>query len=293
MSKLGLLLDVVDIGISVSNYNQLQQMRGSQDAAAKVHAIIQLAREMAFKFNQETKEILGLEAINPKMAAARMNLLELYLQDMGLSPELFLELSDKEYMASTATTIRNNRARLWQMLAPGEQHEVHQAVDAVLNQPDYAYYLEHYDLVQNYRHELPIYERLKAYNSGCLLLILICISPIVLSFVFRIIPTILAIMFQSSFFGTIANVLTCVGFLIGIIAPIIWFTQFAQSKAYGAAKKVVDEAKAKVDMERYTKLEQRLGTDKNAVAQVHQQLNNTIAQFFVDTPPALLSGTTF
>ena len=55
----------------------------------------------------------------------------------------------------------------------------------------------------------------------------------------------------------------------------------------------MDEVKAKVDLERYNKLEQRLGMDREAVAQTHDQINSTIARFFVDAPPALPSTAAF
>lgn len=153
--------DVIEVGLgaanlaaNASNAQKLEQMRRQGAAVALMEAIVKELRNQIFKYKQTAEEILAMEAKSPKIAAAAMRLLELRFDDSGITPDLFNELGDKDYVANVMRTIRENSGRLMEKLMVEERVDVNAVIDKVKRLPDYAYYLDHHEKVHAYQEAL-------------------------------------------------------------------------------------------------------------------------------------------
>lgn len=184
MSWVNTMLDIGIIGMQASQKNKLEQLQRQNAEAALIEALLRALRDEIFRYKQAADEVLKLESNDPKSAAAGMKILFLQLQDFGLTPDMFPDISDKEYVATTTKSIRDNAKRLEGSLSTEDQAEVDTVVDAAMNLPGYNYYIQHHEVVNVYRQSLPIYDELKTRNNGCVAISVIFGSLVFLPMIF-------------------------------------------------------------------------------------------------------------
>ncbi|MEI2692597.1 MAG: hypothetical protein V9H69_23885 [Anaerolineae bacterium] len=282
-------LDVINVGlnlgnaaISAGNAAKLEEMRRQGATTEAMLAITAILRDQIFRYKQTAEAILSSEGKSPKIAAASMKFLELNLDRSSIRPDLFLELSDKEYCAKTTRLIHENSVRMFGQLSPTEQLEIGRVVEAADRKPDYEYYLANYANYQAYNAVKPTYNSLASKNScGAKMMYLVWVAVG------------LAIMFTSLMISLVASV-TDSGFLsficgisglvtaIGGVGVMAWgFVRTSrQQKAseFNAAKRVVEDVTARVDVSRMQALDAEFG-DKSQAEDLLRQAQATLNHF--------------
>lgn len=267
MSIWNTLFTVANIGVTAANYSQLQELKEQQNQSQIGAVLIQMARDMLFNFKQGADTVLSHESVNPKLAAAKLQMLNLGLEDIGITPQLFPDLSDKEYAASTIKHITSNQQRLESLLSPEEREEIEITIQAVQIHQDAEYVFNHYEAVEEYRQAKVVFDELAGRN-GCLA----TIGLILLFYPGILLPGV--IFFESQAAGILV-------FLIWLSIVVVAL-RFRSRKRYKEAKKTVEALdEMEVDLERFEWLEEQLGVeDKKDIESRLAFANDRIEQFF-------------
>jgi hypothetical protein len=274
MSWVNTLLDVGIIGLQMNQRSQLQQLQKQNADSAALQMIVQALREEIFKYKQATDGILALEAKDPKVAAGAMRLLEVRLDEFGLTPEMFPDLADKEYVASTTKLIHQNSHRMVSTLPEEDQKEIEDIATDALMQPRYAYYIENYNTVKKYREADKVVEELSSYNNTCLMNLV----PFVLIF---LIPFLCAWPFSLIFKSGGAILFSMfVGVIIAFGGWTYYKKNIAHNSEYKTAKKTVKELKNAVDYDLFAEVESELGTDYKHVTEMNEHAQSRMKNFF-------------
>ena len=123
MGWLDIAFDAAMLSTQISQRNKLQQLQQQHAEAAVIQAVVLALRQEIFKFKQTAEEIVALAATYPKQAAGALEILQRRFQQAGLTPDLFPELGDKEYVAATTRYLREQCQRLLAQLPPADRLE--------------------------------------------------------------------------------------------------------------------------------------------------------------------------
>ena len=276
MSWVNTLLDTASLGVNIANAGKLAQLREQGATAGMVEAIVKELRNQIFNYKQKADHILEREGeLPPKIIAGMMKLLETRLNESGIAPDWFPELSDKEYAATTFRLIHDNSERLFSQILSSEQAEVDQMIIAVNELPDYSYYLEHFKDGQELAEVAQIRDELASRN-GCLMQggwVLMIYPGIGIPILFCGVP------FGDSFFAYI-------GAIIGIglwVTLIVYARRWMNTDEHGKAKKRAKELEDKVDLARFKQLNQKFGDDIDTISELHSKAEEAVQTFFGDT----------
>jgi hypothetical protein len=281
MGWLNTLLDVGIIGLQMNQSRKLDQMRQGQANAAAVQAIVQMLRDMIFKFNQAAQEISAADDASPKIRAGAMLLLKHRLEELELAPEMFPELADKDYLASTSRLIRQKSRELLEVLPDRERQEAQASVKAAMRLPESDYYLKHYQLVEEYRAALPVYKRLSTSNNPIVYILAAggvgMVACVMLPLLFALPGT--AIGSEGlAFLGTLAGMALAVVAMMGVVALL---SRSAQRKRFLTAKAAIGRIEqAEIDLQYYETLEKELGGNYNQILVRHQKDQALVTNFF-------------
>jgi len=106
-------LDLIGIGIDVAQSHQiykareeLQQLQAGAEEAALHKAVLEMMRNFVFEIAQDIKALEDKMQTAPQQVYVVARALEWRLQDSGISPDIFSEFNDKEYVQQTFTKIR-------------------------------------------------------------------------------------------------------------------------------------------------------------------------------------------
>lgn len=254
MGALDTLLTVVNIGATAANYGRLQELQQQQGQTQAIAMLVQLARDMLFNFKQAADDALANESVNPKLSAAKLQMLVLGLSEMGITPQMFPDLADKEYAATTQKYITANYERIMDQLPAEDQKEVEEAVQAVQQHADAEYYLEHWDSVEDYRQAKPLYDELSGRHG--------CLKTIGIGMLFYLGLGLVALAGAGSGSEAIV-ILAFIVWVVGLIFVIRW----RRGKEYKEAKKTIDTFESGgVDLEKYVAAETRLGVEQKEQA---------------------------
>lgn len=106
-------LDLIGIGIDVAQSHQIYKAReelkqiqaGAQEEAMR-ELVLEVMRNFVFEIAQDIKALEDRMQMAPQQVYVVARALEWRLQDSEISPEIFSEFSDKEYVQQTFTKIR-------------------------------------------------------------------------------------------------------------------------------------------------------------------------------------------
>ncbi len=281
------MLNVATAASSAYSAAQLHSLRQQYAEAAAIQAILAQLRNQVFQLKQMTESALSLEAESPKVAAGALSVVEMHLQNSGITPDLFPDLADKEYVMQTVRLIHYNLRRLTAQLTSAEQAEVQQLVAVARRLPDYNYYLENYDDGRRLAEAAPTVERYGSRNSWLLNI------GLGLLYYFVGLPASIGL-FMALFSGGnwSSNTGVVPGLVVGIgawVAGLIMIGRWQNAKEYKRAKKVVDELKDKIDLPRFMALDNEFcGTTQ--ARQLQQEAQSFLAAFFGE--PSIQAATT-
>lgn len=287
MGWLNTALNAASLGVDLYNASQLSTLRRQGADAALIQAFIRHLRDQIFQFKQAADSALAMEARSTLAAAGAISIVADRLHDSGVTPELFLELGDKEYAAQTIRLIEENHRRLMAQLSPAEQGEVARVVAAADRLPDYNYYLENYDDGRRLAEAAPTVAQYGNRNSWLLNIAL-------RSFYFFVGLPASTYLFTALFTGGdwSNNTGGIIGLIVGIgawVAGLVMINRWQNAKVYKQAKKVVDELKDKIDLPRFIALDNELGGTTRA-RQLQQEAQSFLAAFFGE--PTIQAATT-
>jgi len=256
-------LDVINVGlnlgnaaISAGNAAKLEGMRRQGATTEAMLAIMAILRDQIFRYKQTAEAILFSEAKSSKIAAASMKFLQVNLDQSSIRPELFSDLSDKEYCANTTRLIRDNSARMFGQLSSNERAEVGRVVEAARRSPDYEYYLANHDSIQSMKAVEPTYNRLASRNScGAKMWYLVW------GVVGLVFPAMMPLLLGDSL--DMAGVFALLGLGLYFVGFVV-IARFQKSGEFNRAKKVIEGVKANVDVPRMQKLEAEIGGPQQA-----------------------------
>lgn len=280
MSWVNTLLDIGILSMQVNQKQKLEQLQSRQIEAAMMQTVVQALREYIFKFKQAAEEIVRAENQNPLVAAGAIRILEARLLDFGIAPEMFPDLSDKEYVASTIRLIRDNSNRMTKALPVSDQEVISQVVEASLHLPEYNYYVDTYQKVQKYQEAKKSYKSLEALNSGCLMtvvwLFLFGFTAFFCSSVAAIVGGIIS--------DGLVGLFGIIGFL-GSVALLVFAisqfrTKFMRPDEFKQAHKVVKDFENQVDLKQFQEIEKKLGTDLTKVQGMQEKAEAILSSFF-------------
>jgi len=262
--------DVISIGLGLgnlavnsSNAATLQQMKLQQANEALYREFIGLMRNGMFNLKQTAESVLAGEEELPLKAAGAMRILDYKLSSSGITPDLFTELSDKEYAAATAKLINSNSNRMYAALDIDGKQKADRLVEHLQRLADLQYYVEHADGAS----------RLQATKSaagvdnntqkkwGLIAIGLILFSGL--------------LMMVSAELGMLTS---CVGWLAAL-GVLLSFA--GKRQAANVTKKTIKELEDSIDLPRFYNLEQQFGPPDRA-KQLQQESEQYVESFFGD-----------
>jgi len=163
-------LDVANAFISEHNATKLKELQMQGATAAFIEAIIKELRNQIFNYKQTAETILANETESPVIAAGAIKLLERRLADSGITPEVFQELTDKEYTANVIRFIKENSNRMFGNLSENEKTDVIRVASVASRLQDYNFYVENYQKGKDLQKATEVVMTYKN-RQGCLPLI--------------------------------------------------------------------------------------------------------------------------
>jgi hypothetical protein len=289
MGWLDTMLDVGIIGMQINQRHQLEQLQAQHASAVLLQKIVQALKDEIFKYKKMAEEILEMEPQHLKATAGAMELLHLRLQDFGVTPDMFPEISDKEYVSATIKFIRDNRNRLIHLLPPAEQKEIEGLVTTTSKLSEYSYYLNNYSHVQKYQELSEKYKKRKVpalhpLLAGCGLFFALYLIGAVVGLVGGVFITVILFSIlpsqPSQFLG---SVIVMASYFIGFLAVLFWFIVpiFFAAEA-GKSRNIKNELtkiNTEVDMSKFEQIEKEYG-HFNEIEALKEQSQAYIQQFF-------------
>lgn len=275
MGWLNTLLDVGILAGQWSSMNKLEALKNQGAESAMIQAVLRELRNQIFNYKQSAEEIVAAEMQNPKRAAGAIKLLGLQLKESGITPEMFLDLSDKEYAAATARFIRDNGNRMLASLPADQQTEVNSFAAAAIRLPDYDYYLSNFDDGYRYRAALPDAQKYGIAQNGCIAPLVGYVGLIVFGAAGAAVGAALRI--------------ADIGLILGLVGWFVFMRTYTSTRKQRAeAKKTVEALQNKIDLERFNAIDAEFNGDRERVANLRQQARTLVEAFFGSGAPVAL-----
>lgn len=230
-------LDLINVGLNAAHSHQirkaqeqLQQMEVAAVEAAARQQVLEILRNFVFEMAQDIKALEENLQTAPQQVYVVAHALGWRFQNMGITPEIFPEFRDKEYVQQTQTKIQHAIEESRKMLTPDQHDQADRAVKFIEESDLLQETIEAVSAKENLEATEPEWEQLskKAKGTkskktfGCLgLLATFSIIPIILVGIVTIMSD------ASRFLGSIS----------GIVAMLVWTAALAGSIALLAQSK--------------------------------------------------------
>jgi hypothetical protein len=283
---LDLGLTVVNTGSNLSTAVATNEMQDQQARAAEQRKQLLALRDRIFNIKQVLHDALALEAGNPLIAAAGVRFIELQIEHSGLSPSLFEDLSDKEYVNSVVRDVRGHSQRLRSRLSPADQANVEAVTQWQLVLSDLEYAIQHSALYKQLVEARAFMAQHSHWGSfpakfkhqtvkGCLL-------PFGVYFIVGMVLSAFAAMMPNSLSDlfTVFNLLL----LLCTFGYIVFFNikDTPIQKKYNKLKQVFDRISGQIDADRIDAAHKRFNGE-DGVRQAHTSAQQTISAFYGST----------
>lgn len=263
--------DVISIGLGLgnaalnaSNASTLQQMKLQRASEAIYREFINLLRNGMFNLKQTAEDVLAGEEASPLQAAGAMRILDYQLSASGVTPDLFPEISDKEYAAATSRLINSNSSRMYAALDDHGKKQVDELLVHLKRLPELQYYLEYADNLSRLQAgEAVSNVGNSTEKKGCL----ITFGLFIFSFVLALVNETLAMIavYASLFIGFL--------FLMSLVSK--W-------QSANPNKKKIKELESSIDLSRIKKLDEWFNTPDRA-KQFQKESELYVENFFGDS----------
>lgn len=272
MGWINTVLDVATLGAEIAQVGRLDDLKKQGATAALIQAVLQEIRNQIFNYKQAAQAILEQESTSPKLVAGAMRLLELRLESSGITPDMFPELSDKEYVANTIKFITDNRQRIVGQFSVEERNEIESMARAAQRLPEYRYYIDNQANYVDYKNAKVDYERAGPLANGVISAGLGCVLFIAATFVVGI----FASLFPKS---------PTVGMAIGLIVSLVGIYLIGKRVRKGKeAKKRMEALDKELDLILLERLDHEFGGDQQKAIDLRNQAAEMVKDFFGDSP---------
>jgi hypothetical protein len=262
--------------------NMSQQQRAMMIAQLNEsahQALVESARNEVFEIKQTAENALASANERPVQALAALRWQRLRMIDIGLTPELFRDLGDKEYCAQTTRMIQAGEQQLTRILSPADQNQATEMAQMALRLPDYKYYVDNYHPARSYREAKGIYDDKKnrrfrrpgtSFNYSFIGKIVAygAMASLALS------PFVCAATLDGS---------PAIGLLLWPILALSGWYYWKQSQRFTefqGAKALAESLKDKVDLKQFETLERRFGTNYQQVSFEMANMEAKLESFF-------------
>lgn len=271
MSWFSIALDIAHLSLAYEHSKKLDNLQKQGAKRALIEAAIKELRDQIFHFNQATESVINIREENPRRAAIMMKIVEKNLDESFIHPDLFSEISDKEYVASTIRWVRESSYQMLSAFPAREQALINATADAACKLPDYQFYLDNYEDGKSLRMALETIQG-KGSSYGCFVK-----SGIFL----MIVPGCMLVGLPSAMIGD-ANESIATFLAFGLIALWIWlfWTLVKSSSNYTYAKTIVEDIRDGFEVDRFLTLDDKFKSDTSKVEKLKQQAEKTIKHGF-------------
>ena len=280
-------LDALELGLgaanAAANYRTaatLDELKKQNLAAAQAQAILLELRNTIYTFKQRADRVLMVEVENPRAAAGAMAILADRLEKTKILPEIFPDISDKEYTGATIRLIQENSKRIRNSLSRDDKILIDQVVNAVQWAPEYDYYINNFENAGLLVEALKIDNKLSLRNSGCVWFLILC--SVCFGFLMLAIGG-LIILFAGS---SMTNYLWAIGFLgIGLVCTIgipIAAIVGMRIPEYSKAHSTVTSLEKVVNLKRFNDLDAKIGGKEKAI-DLRQTAQKVIETVFAES----------
>lgn len=271
-------LGVANLAVNVDNASKLQSLQMQNAALSLIQVVIKQLRDQIFNYKQTAETILENESRMPLASAGAMKILEERLQASNITPELFQELSDKEYAASTIKLIRENSNRMFNQLSDTERAKVLEVTSATSRLRDYNFYIENYESAKKLQQATKTVNVYQGRNGSLAMIGIGLYISIGAGILYVSLMSITDPLLQESGWIFI-NIIEFAVWLWGFTAILKW----KNGHGFKDAKEYVEQHKDTVDLKYFKKLEKELG-DVEQVKILQSETQNIVARFFQDSP---------
>ena len=143
-----LIFTAGEIGIEYAQFQKIKEVSQLQTYGMVAETIQIVLRNYIFNINNAKEDLLPYIKTNPSAVAAGLRSLELELDNSGVTPALFFQLTDKEYWATTQRNIRQTIFEIETSLTTEQKSAVESAAIARLQIEDLTFIVQTYDSVQ-------------------------------------------------------------------------------------------------------------------------------------------------
>jgi hypothetical protein len=215
-------LDLINVGLNAAQsaqihqaQEQLQRMEAEAAEAALREQVLEVMRNYIFEIAQDIKALEEQLQQAPQQVYVVAHALRWRLENLGVTPEIFSEFADKEYVQQTQTKIRSAIQQSQTMMTAEQHTQADQAVRFIKQSDLLQDAIEAESAKENLQASEPEWEALKKkLNStqgkkalGCLGLVM----------VFSVIPAVLAGIAIS-----LASVNELLGTISGLVGFVVW-----------------------------------------------------------------------
>lgn len=270
----GILIGVI-ICYIMSRLDQLADQGAVARKQSASAALTQLGlaslRDRIFNLKQSAEMVLSQDGAPDKVTTAAISILEARLHNPDVTPALFPDLSDKEYVLNTVRLVSASKNRLLEQLSPDEQAEVARVTAMGVRLPDYDYYLG------NFRSGRQMMEAVDAVAKTRVGFIL-ALNPVV-------IPMLLFFLVLGGLWigdRVAEGDGSVIGYLVGIGVWVAILITWLNGKEYRYARQVMAKFEDKLDLARFAALDKEFGGEGIA-RQLQERARRDLAAFFGDS----------
>lgn len=136
------ILDWINFGLgmasataSVSNAKRLEQMQREGAEAAVIQALLSALRDLVFDSREKLRIIEPLAAEDPMPVFAMARTVEWRLTTLGITPAIFPEFRDKEYVQETLNQLESVEKASYGRMTPDQRQQAEACAQALFEMP--------------------------------------------------------------------------------------------------------------------------------------------------------------
>jgi len=154
MGWISTLFDVATLAVVANNSMQSARLEEMAKQVGQVEVIREICRNYVFRISQAKEDMLEFRTAKPLAVTAGLAYLEAELQESGVTPEIFSNISDKEYVAGTLRSLRQSRRELTELLDTDQQQLVNTAAQSLRQYEDLTFVVQTFDDATHLNHLL-------------------------------------------------------------------------------------------------------------------------------------------
>jgi hypothetical protein len=247
MSRIDTVVNVANLGFNIANFSQLRGIRNQAENQALQQELLKQLRSAVFNIKQAASQ---LEKEKPIAQAAALTVLLREITDYNISPDLFPDFQDKEYVLSVIGSVSDQQVKVMARLDSRGENILKIFKDIYFQMPDMEYYVLHHASAGQYNQAVTSNDKTLIWR--------------VFSIVCTICAVYLLILMVSADSSTIVEKILFLAVSAVVVGGLA--VSLLKSDVVGFHKNIIDSVRARVDMSRFSTLNDRFKGDVNNVS---------------------------